>query len=306
MNGSTPLLRLGVASDLHVTDWASAEVIRKALRWYRERGVDAVVVAGDLTDHGLLPQLETVARSWNEVFPGDRAPDGRHVEKLFIYGNHDFEGLAYRDKWMDTAFAVHRLSREEAEGLLLAKIGLGEAWERCFGEPYAPIWHKKVKGFDFVGGSSAWKAPEGLAGWFAANGGALDPSKPFFYIQHPHPKGTVYGPSAPGCDDGDSTRLLSSCRNAVVFSGHSHLPLSEPSAVWRGAFTSVATASLSYGFWPDAPEKTDLSRAGALGLPGGVRFAQGLLADVFADRIELSRRDFVAGSAIGEPVVLPV
>ena len=202
MNTATPLLRFGVASDLHVTDWASAEIFRRALRWFRDQSVDAVMIPGDLTDHGLMPQLENVARSWHEVFPGDRAPDGRPVEKLFIYGNHDFEGLAYRDKWMDATFAVHGLSHEEADCLQLTKIGLDKAWEQCFGEPYSPIWRKTVKGFDFIGGHSAWNAPKGLEDWFTSNGGALDSRRPFFYIQHPHPKGTVYGPDAPGCDDG--------------------------------------------------------------------------------------------------------
>ena len=304
MNDTSPLLRFGVASDLHITDWVSAETFRVALRWFRDQEVDAVMVPGDLTDHGILPQLENVARSWNEVFPDDRAPDGKHVEKLFIYGNHDFEGLAYRDKWMDATFAVHGLSREEADHLQLAKIGLARAWERCFGEPYAPIWRKRVKGFDFIGGHSAWQTPAGLADWFSDNAGALDPDKSFFYIQHPHPKGTVYGPKAPGCDDGTSTRILSAFPNAIAFSGHSHLPIADEPAIWRGAFTSIAAASMSYGYWPDVPEKTDHSRAAAVGWEGGVPFAQGLLVDVFGDRIEIRRRDFVRGEELGTPWIL--
>ena len=306
MKKSPPLLRFGVASDLHVTDWASAETFRRALRWFRDQGVDAVMVPGDLTDHGLLPQLENVARSWREVFPDDRAPDGRRVERLFIYGNHDFEGLGYRDKWMDAAFDVHGIPREEAEALQLRRIGLDKAWERCFGEPYAPIWRKRVKGFDFIGGHSAWQAPAGLADWFAANAASLDPGRPFFYVQHPHPKGTVYGPRACGCDDGTSTRVLSAFPNAVAITGHSHMPLTDDLAVWRGAFTSVAAASLSYGFWPETPERTERSRAAAVGFPGGVPFAQGLLVDVFADRFELRARDFARNEPIDAPQILPI
>ena len=289
MKESPSLLRFGVASDPHVTDWASAETFRRALRWFRDQGVDAVTVPGDR----------------REVFPDDRAPDGRRVERLFIYGNHDFEGLGYRDKWMDAAFDVHGIPREEAEALQLRRIGLDKAWERCFGEPYAPIWRKRVKGFDFIGGHSAWQAPAGLADWFAANAASLDPGRPFFYIQHPHPKGTVYGARACGCDDGTSARVLSAFPNAVAITGHSHLPLTDDLAVWRGAFTSVAAASLSYGFWPETPERTERSRAAAVGFPGGVPFAQGLLVDVFADRIELRARDFARNEPLGAPWVLP-
>lgn len=304
MNETSPLLRFAAISDLHLTGLASASTFRKALLWYRDQGVDAVLIAGDLTDHGLLPQLENAAATWRDVFPGDRAPDGRHVEKLFIYGNHDYDGLDYRDKWMDAAFDFHGISREEAEPLRISNVGFDKAWEQCFGEPYAPIWRKRVKGYDFIGGHSAWQSPAGLEEWFSENAAALPADKPFFYIQHPHPKDTVYGPAAPGCDDGTSTRVLSRFPNAVAFSGHSHIPLADGRAVWRGAFTSIATASLSYGFWPEEPEKTAASRAAVLGWEGGVPFAQGLLVDVFPGRIEILRRDFVNDAQIGDPWIL--
>ena len=306
MKTTFPLLRFGVVSDLHITDWASTETFRRALRWFRDQDVDAVMVPGDLTDHGLLPQLENVARSWREVFPDNRAPDGRHVEKLFIYGNHDYDGICYRDKWMDATFDIHGITREKAETLRLTTIGLARSWERCFGEPYAPIWRKRVKGFDFIGGHSAWQAPAGLADWFERNAGVLDPDKPFFYFQHPHPKGTVYGPKTPGCDDGTSTRILSAFPNAVAFSGHSHIPLDDEHALWRGAFVSVPTASMSYGFWPGIPENTERSRAAVVGFAGGVPFAQGLLVDVFGDRIDIRRRDFVSDADVGEPWLVPM
>ena len=92
-----PNLRFGVISDIHITGWESAEVFRKTLRWYRDQGVDAVMIVGDIADHGIMQQLENMAKSWYEVFPDDRAPDGRRVEKLFVYGNHDIEGLGYND-----------------------------------------------------------------------------------------------------------------------------------------------------------------------------------------------------------------
>lgn len=304
MSELSPLLRFAAISDLHLTNVASTAMFRKALLWYREQDVDAVLIAGDLTDHGILPQLENAAATWCEVFPGDAAPDGRHVEKLFIYGNHDYEGLNYRDKWMDAAFDFHGITREEAEPLRITNVGLDKAWERCFDEPFALIWRKRVKGYDFIGGHSAWQSPKGLEAWFAENAATLPSDRPFFYVQHPHPKGTVYGDNAPGCDDGTSTRVLSRFPNAIAFSGHSHIPLADDKAICRGAFTSVATASLSYGFWPDAPEKTAASRAAALGWEGGVPFAQGLLVDVFPDRIEILRRDFANDTQIGEPWIL--
>ena len=84
MIGAKPNLKFGVLSDIHITDWASTDVFRKTLGYFRSQDVDAVMIAGDLADHGILPQLECVAKAWYEVFPDDRGLDGRHVEKLFV------------------------------------------------------------------------------------------------------------------------------------------------------------------------------------------------------------------------------
>ena len=304
-----PNLRFGVVSDIHITDWASTECFRKTLRWYRDMGVDAVMIVGDMADHGIMPQLENVAKAWYEVFPDDRAPDGRRVEKLFVYGNHDPDGLGYRDKWMDAAFAAHGISYERAKELEIRKFGLDKAWEKCFNEPYSPIYRKNVKGYDFIGGQwDTWSGIRGLEDWFKANIRSVDTGKPFFYFQHPHPKDTVYGPWAWGHDAGQSTRALSPYANAVAFSGHSHTTLTDERSVWRGPFTSIGTASLSYvcingprenangASWVGNPQMdtmNSLSRAAVTSDTEGLPLRQGMLVDVSDGFIDIRRRDFV-------------
>ena len=288
--GGRPNLKFGVLSDIHITDWASTEVFRKALRYYRDAGVDAVLIAGDLADHGILPQLENVGRAWDEVFPDGRGVDGAKVEKLFVTGNHDFEGLQYRDHFMDRAFAVHGLSYEAAAKLRLTTVGMDKAWDRCFHEPYAPIGRKNVKGFDFIGANwDTWHGVRGLEDWFKANIGGIDTGHPFFYFQHPHPKDTVYGVSAWGHDDGESVRALSPYPNAVSFSGHSHRSLTDERSVWRGAFTAIATSSLSYVYMP--PDH-DNSKAVSDSIRKNLSVRQGQLVSVYDDRMVLERRDF--------------
>lgn len=77
----TPNLTFGILSDIHLSksgdSFAGEEMFRKALEWFRDQGVDAVVVCGDMADTGLLSELEAVARNWRETFPGGMAPDGR-------------------------------------------------------------------------------------------------------------------------------------------------------------------------------------------------------------------------------------
>ena len=77
IGGPKPNLSFGVISDIHITTPESTEAFRRVLEYFRDRKVDAVVVAGDLSDWGLKSGLKYVADTWYSVFPNDRAPDGR-------------------------------------------------------------------------------------------------------------------------------------------------------------------------------------------------------------------------------------
>ena len=294
--GRVPNLRLGVVSDIHITDWKSTEIFRKTLRYFRDAGVDAVLIAGDIADHGILPELENTAKAWFEVFPDDKGLGGRHVERLFVYGNHDIEGLGYRDKFMDAAFDGLGIPRDKAGELELRKIGLGKSWEMCFHEAYEPIGIKNVKGYDFVLAHwDSWKGVEGLEDWFRANVSKIDVTKPFFFTQHPHPKDTCYGPWAWGHDGGQSTRALSPYRNAIAFSGHSHTTLTDERSVWRGEFTSIGTSSLSYTCLPGARAN---GREFSEEVRSKLSIRQGQLVSVYDDCIIIERRDFCRDETI--------
>lgn len=293
-------LSFGVLSDIHITDWASTEIFRKTLAYFRDQGVDAVMIAGDMADHGILPQLENVARAWYSVFPDDKAPDGRTVEKLFVYGNHDPDGLDYRDGAMRRTFEDMKMSYEEAEKVQIRTIGRAACWEKCFHEKYEPIYRKRVRGHDFIG--AHWcnsRGVDGLEEWFAANGDSLPKDRPFFYFQHASPSSTVYGDDSWGDDDGRSSRALAAFPNAVAFSGHSHRSLTDLRSYWRGEFTSVGTSTLSYVCLPDGHRNTTDYRPRLDG-------RQGQVVRVYDDRLEFWRRDFYLDEDIDEPVVLPL
>ena len=298
-----PNLKFGVVSDIHITDWASTEILRKTFRYYRDRGVDAVMIAGDMADHGLVPQLENVARAWFEVFPDDRGLGGKKVERLFIYGNHDPEGLAYRDAAMDKAFAVHHLTYEEAEKLTISRLGLAKAWERCFHEPYAPIYTKNVKGYDFIGGhwdpanGSGWGKGPAIDEWLERHASKIDTSKPFFYFQHPHPLSTVYADDTWGDDGGNSRVAFAPYANAVAFSGHSHRPITDPRTYWRGEFTSIGTGTLSYLCYPG-------KREGAKNYRTNLDGRCGQLVNVYDDHLVIERRDFFNDEQMDDDVTL--
>jgi large subunit ribosomal protein L9 len=93
-----PALTFGVISDVHIalakggkgfSQRYTTETLKATLARFRDAGVDAVVIAGDMAHHALGPELVAVGDAWREIFPGGCAPDGRKVERVFVTGNHD-------------------------------------------------------------------------------------------------------------------------------------------------------------------------------------------------------------------------
>lgn len=311
-----PKVKFGVVSDVHIRAYAGTEncrqgcaYFRHALEWFRSQGVDGVMITGDITDNGFVEQFQAFADTWFEVFPGDRAPDGRKVEKLFVFGNHDWEGCRRTDhkkpNFMKRQFAKY--------------------WEEFLHEPYEPIYMKTIKGYPFIGqhwDRQGWFARckfERIVPFMAEHGKSLDPKLPFFYFQHPHPKDTCYGPWAGGHDIGIVTKELSSYPNAIAFSGHSHHSLTDERSIWQGAFTSVGTGSMYY---TSPPREFDESggcendmrgdwSANARKLMPVINTRncnQGMLWNVYEDCIVVKRREFAGYEALelGPDWVMPL
>ena len=309
--GGTPNLRFGVLSDIHLKNPGDEKHLLNALRYFRDHGADGVLVAGDIADTGRIPQLKMLADAWYSVFPGDRRPDGGHVEKLFVYGNHCLEGWPW-----------NKLPEADAPK---DSIGYGDnrarVWEEFFHEKYEPIWMKKVRGYTFIG--AHWKDGNhvDIEEFMKAHGGEIDPDRPFFYTQHAHLKDTCFGAWAWGHDDGSSTRALSKFPNAVAFSGHSHYTLTDDRSVWQGAFTSINTSSLKYSSY-DYSLRDNINGANMSGYHGDEKRPrpkpwidrhsatgdgrQGMLISVYDDRMVIERRDFYYGFSLGEDWVVPV
>ena len=299
--GGAPRLKLAVLSDIHVRNADSQKDFIKALEWYRAQNVDAVLVAGDMADQGLVSQLQLVADAWFKVFPDNKMPDGRPIVQLLEYGNHDVANWLEKD-YPDPAERARRLIKFDPKG----------CWERAFHEAYTPLFSKPVKGYTFVG--AHWPGIGGLGDWLAANGGKLDPSLPFFYFQHSHPKDTCYGAWAWGHDDGASTKALSPYANAIAFSGHSHYTLTDERSIWQGAFTSIGTSSLSYtsldynfrenawgnDFGQKEKRERQMSR---ISTKDG---KQGMLLSICDDHIRIERREFTWGESLGDDWILPI
>ena len=297
-----PKLVVGVLSDIHLRGEDSAATFIHALEYFRSQKVGGVVIAGDMADQGLEPELKVVADAWYKVFPKDKGIDGKHVEKLFIYGNHDVTAATW-------ASVIKSVGADKAK-----KQGIynrpAKVWKKYFKEEYAPIWIKKVRGYYFVGAHWHNDNIPGLDGFLKENSKRLAPARPFFYIQHPHLKNTCNGSWAWGQDDGSVTEILNKYPNAVTFSGHSHSPLNDERDFWQDKFTSIGTSSLSYLYPMPARENThqdDWKGKPPTQMPnmGGSNGRQGMLMKVYDNAIVFERREFVYDQQVADPWIMP-
>lgn len=306
-----PNLVVGIVSDPHANSRPNNAFLRKAFELFRARGVDAVAIPGDfgfVAKHG---ELLMSSRTWFDVFPDDRLPDGRKVERLFITGNHDEDGWLYgkkaKERYKDTtveeaAFAFHRQ----------------EYWREAWHEDYSPVFAKAVKGYTFVCRHwlprQSYKDNPAVA-WLKAHEAELPAERPFFYLQHETLTGATNHPSAgkvvgrrlwDGADDGAVAKILAGHPNCVALTGHLHNPLTFDTGIWQGTFTSVDCASANaWAFtWPGREN----------GHPGGKEMPMCDVADqrhclvmsVYDDRIVFERRCLLKDESLGADWVVPI
>jgi len=284
-----PELTFGVISDVHVTTPRSTRMLRKALAWFRARKADAVMVPGDLTDWGLRSGYRYFADAWKDVMAGTG------TVPLFCTGNHDWDGWRYADMTME----MHANGYSEDDHI--TNFGQKKVWEEIFGEPYAPIRVRTVKGYDFV--SAEWRDFGKLPAWMKANGARFRGPKPFFVFQHPPMKGTT-ADSAGWADEGAGFEALKDFPNAIAFTGHTHAPFCDEHSLWRGAFTAIAVPSLSYACASSAYENGTGGTSQTMppieprrDLCGG----EGYFVSVYPDKMVVERVDFNEGGEEGAP-----
>lgn len=303
--GSGPRrMRLGLISDLHVKTTTSIAPFEKALRYFDRMKADGVVCCGDLATSGILPELQLVGATWDRVFPSDRRSDGRHIEKLFIYGDHDMGGYAWRE-------SRGILPDEELKRQTIPTLGAAECWERCFHEKWSPVMVKEVCGYAFIlahhprhDKASEWgDFIPGVAETLKARESDLKGRKPFFYLQHRILKDTIAGDLAWGQDHGQVRKALEGFPNCIALVGHGHLNCADERMVWQKEFTALEVPCLRYTVTlpgavnsciPVLGDKTAKERSPMPEIAARDG-RQGLLMDVYDDRIVIERLEFAYG-----------
>ena len=300
--GGTPRLSFGVVSDIHVTTPESTQRFREALRYFRCRGADAVMVAGDLSDWGLRSGFRYVKAAWEEEMAGTG------IVPLFITGNHDYEGWWYGDMTLD--MHVQGYSEDDA----LERHDMKKSWEEIFGEQFGPIRRRTVKGFDFIStewyGAGQEGADDAIVAWLRDHPELARTGRPFFFFRHEPLAGTVSSSlGRPG--NPTLTTALSAFPNCVAFTGHTHWALTDERSVWQGGFTALSVPALSYTGFPKGYENGKGARNGTatcdmepLPTRENLEEAQGFFVTVYDDHIAVERRDFTLGVEAAAPWVI--
>jgi len=289
-HGGTPKLVFGVLSDTHLLSrplagsphkgW-SDKYLAAALEYFKVQNVDAVVHCGDFAHRGRVREMEFHADQWNRVFPGNRAPDGHEVVKLFVSGNHEF--------------------RRDCAGRRLTDEGMDVNWLRIWGEKYEPVWHKEVRGHHFFG--RHWGADEKVlveqvkALWEEARSENENmDAKPFFLLSH-----NLLRP--------ETCTALNQYRNAVGFFGHWH----HSAANWREIYF-VKGSSFPCIQVPTCHPLGDLKLAHGKslfkvpisGTESAGKARQGFVVRVYDDMMVIERREFGEGGSLGADWVMPL
>lgn len=235
---TTDLLRIGILSDTHINADVRHnmyERLEKALMFYKQKGVDGILITGDLQDRFDLDSgmdaMEELQDIWLRVFP-DNINDltGEYVEPMFIYGNHD-EALVDAQYWLED-----------------------------LGGEYEDAWIKEIKGYQFVG-THYTKENSRTTKKLLEQAKAASEDKPWFFAQHVPMNNTVIG----GMEtyDGHTFPVQSALKksnNCVVFSGHTHIPITDERCIWQSngkkdaQFTAISCGTQHYSYLQDFSE----------------------------------------------------
>lgn len=228
-NEFLPVLRFTVCSDAHIdgVDTVGYKRLKKAIDFslaFAEKNenyknLDAVLVAGDFTDHGKPEEF----KAFKEIIDF-AVKKGTELHSI-VARNHECMTLHKK------ALRLFKSITHQDTDFHIVKggyhfIGLStSALPFIYYSPMQKKWLKKQLD-DAV---------------------AHTPDKPVFLIHHEHVRDTVYGSSKfDGWGHSFFSEILKGYHNVVDFSGHSHYPINDPRSVWQNEYTAIGTGSLKY------------------------------------------------------------
>ena len=313
------VLQFAAVSDVHVARNAAAkdrvqsalQQLKEAALLYNDKGLDAIVVAGDLTDdygsavnvkQGEIQKLKDVYANVFGTTPS--------VPMLYALGNHDHDFERNGGAGADLETFLNTMGNRDvhtqydvecsdaAHGSRHAVIG---NYHFFFVEP---ITYACAEGDDsgakFYAETKAWLDAE------LAKITAESPNQYIFLVMHPMVYGTVYGSelslSTLYWYTKDLTDILNKYPQVVTFGGHLHFPLNDERSIMQEGFTSLGCGSVQYmaienGGYDDMASATVMNDNASV--------SSGYLAQIDKNgNVRFIRMDFQNKTTIKDPFVI--
>lgn len=289
------VLRFAAISDTHFTSGANKfeEALKQLYQKAGENNLDAILVAGDLTDSGSPAEMKAVKASLDKFSVKEKG-----TKFVFALGNHDtnFDGLPFNGE-----IFKKELGDYVYEGATEDEIRNGNHHIVINGYHFIALNTKKYNG-------GCEHANEDL-NWLKTK---LDeaikdsPNKPIFVATHPLVYDTVYG-SKEGTYwySKNLNDVLKDYPQVITFGGHLHSPLNDERTIFQRDFTSLNTASVYY-----ASLESEVDGIVPIELDGGSPrnksyFSQGLYLEVDnKNNVRITRMDFFNEAEIKEPWIV--
>lgn len=220
--GKEVVLRFVAMSDVHIGSVEDTDYkrFRQAMETaYDYAGsqpynkLDAVIVAGDMTNYGYENELKAFKKGLDAYVKKETQP-------LLIMGNHEYfveSGDQVIERW-ERVLECEMNTHEIINGYHFINLSLSD--------------------YSNYGPSLTWLKEE------LAKAAADDPTKPIFVQNHYPVTDTVYGSDLWGT--AQLTEILKQYPQIIDFSGHSHYPINDPRSIWQGDFTALGCGTLAY------------------------------------------------------------
>lgn len=291
------VMRLAVVSDLHFNQGKEKfdECLKQLYANAGEERLDALLVAGDLTDNGICLQVRELKKVLDKH---ELAKKG--TKFFFALGNHD---LAFDEKPYNGEMFKKYLGDYAFEGASKEEIKNGNH-------------HQVIKGYHFIASNckiyngGCHHLQEDLDWLKTALDEAQkdDPQRPIFLLTHPVIYDTVYGSKeSTYWYSNNIDELLKNYPQVITFGGHLHFPLHDERNIHQRYYTAIQTGCTLY-----CSLESEIDGIKPIDTKGGMEpsdchdFSQGLYLEVDGHHnVRVTRMDFYNKAQIKHPWVIP-
>lgn len=274
---TVPNLQIPVISDIHIGYGEAENKAKKVLQGYKTlaQNYKVIAIVGDMTDCGLEEQYS----DFNKILKENINPQ---VERVITIGNHEFfEGRFFKNRGLTDEILIDRfITQTQMPGVYYDK------WIE--GYHFIALGGEKSNLSDKTIGDKAVISEEQYNWLEKTIQIKVKPDKPIFIFLHQPIDNTVYGSKqwGGGLSDGRLYNLLKRYPQVILFTAHSHYPLNNPRTLYQDGFTAVNTGAIRYILEEDG---TVLAED-----------MQGLLVNVYENRVEIKARDFAKDAWINK------